>query len=144
MHDAQGDERAALVLLEQAVALAEPGGFIRLFVDLGPRLARLFTRLRQTNVDSGHTGQILQAFGESTPAAPYPKPMGRTELVDPLTEREREILALLAQRLTDKEIAQALVISPLTVKRHASTIYHKLQVNKRREAVAEAIRLGLL
>ena len=68
--------------------------------------------------------------------------MGRTELVDPLTDREREILALLAQRLTDKEIAQALVISPMTVKRHASTIYNKLQVNRRREAVAEAIRLA--
>ena len=144
LHETQGDERAALVLLEQAVLLAEPGGFIRLFVDLGPRLARLFTRLRQANVDSGYTGQILQAFGESIRAASYPKPVGQTDLVDPLTEREREILALLAQRLTDKEIAQALVISPLTVKRHASTIYHKLQVNRRREAVAEAIRLGLL
>ena len=79
LHETQGDERAALALLEQAVSLAEPGGFIRLFVDLGPRLARLFTRLRQTGVASGYTGQILQAFGESTAAAPHPKPMGRTE-----------------------------------------------------------------
>ena len=144
LQDAQGDERAALALLEQAVALAEPGGFIRLFVDLGPRLARLFTRLGQANAGSGYVGQILQAFGEFTAAAPHPHPMGRTEGIDSLTDREREILALLAQRLTDKEIAQALVISPLTVKRHTSTIYHKLQVNRRRDAVAEAIRLGLL
>ena len=144
LHETQGDERAALALLEQAVALAEPGGFIRLFVDLGPRLARLFTRLRQTNGAPGYTGQILQAFGESTPAAPHPKTIGRTEGIDSLTDREREVLALLTQRLTDKEIAQVLVISPLTVKRHTSTIYHKLQVNRRRDAVAEAIRLGLL
>jgi LuxR family maltose regulon positive regulatory protein len=144
LHDAQGDERAALARLQEAVSLAEPGGFIRLFVDLGPRLARLFTRLRQTSVAPGYTGQILQAFGQSAPAVPHPKPMDRTEQVEPLTDREREVLALLAQRLTDKEIAQTLVISPLTVKRHTSTIYQKLQVNGRREAVAEATRLGLL
>ncbi len=69
--------------------------------------------------------------------------MSQMELVEPLTDREREILVLIAQRLTAKEIAQALVISPLTVKRHASNIYSKLQVNGRREAVAKATRLGL-
>jgi LuxR family maltose regulon positive regulatory protein len=148
LHDTQGDERAALALLQQAVALAERGGFVRLFVDLGPRLASLFTRLRQLGAAPGYVGRILQAFGEVTPAALPKKPPGLgvdgIELIEPLTDREREILALLAQRLTDKEIAQALVISPLTVKRHASTIYQKLQVNGRREATAKALRLGLL
>jgi LuxR family maltose regulon positive regulatory protein len=148
LYAAQGDEPTALARLQQAVALAKPGGFIRLFVDLGPRLASLLARLRQTGVFPDYTGQILEAFDESTPAAPHPKtattPMSHPELIEPLSEREREILALLAQRLTDKEIAQALVISPLTVKRHAATIYHKLQVKGRREAVAKAIRLGLL
>ena len=66
------------------------------------------------------------------------------ELVEPLTNREHEILTLLGQRLTNKEIAQALFISHLTVKRHTSTIYQKLQVNGRREAVDKATRLGLL
>jgi len=61
-----------------------------------------------------------------------------------LSERERDVLSLLAQRMTDKEIAKALTISPLTVKRHATNIYGKLQVSGRREAVAKAIRLGLL
>ena len=69
---------------------------------------------------------------------------GQWELIEPLTEREREVLALLAQRLSNKEIAQALVISPQTVKRHAVNLYQKLQVSGRREAVANAIRLGLL
>jgi LuxR family maltose regulon positive regulatory protein len=70
--------------------------------------------------------------------------MGRPEPVEPLTERECQVLALLAQRLSNKEIAQALIISPQTVKRHAVNIYQKLQVSGRRAAVANAIRLGLL
>jgi ATP/maltotriose-dependent transcriptional regulator MalT len=101
-------------------------------------------------------GQILQAFGVSTPVASNQGavqrvasgtivlPTGRPELVEPLTEREREVLALLAQRLSNKEIAQALTISPQTVKRHATNMYQKLQASGRREAVANAIRLGLL
>ena len=148
LQDAQGDERAALALLGQAVSLAEPGGFIRLFVDLGLRMAGLLARLRQTGVALGYTGQILQAFGESTSAAPNrgaaKTAMERTELIEPLTDREHEVLALLAQRLSNKEIAQALVISPQTVKRHATNLYQKLQVGGRREAVAKATRLGLL
>ena len=149
LNDAQGNEQAALTLLQQAISLAEPGGFIRLFVDLGPRLATLLKRLRHVGGDSDYTGQILQAFDEFTPALPPPiQPAStldqQTELIELLTAREHEILTLLGQRLTDKEIAQALVISHLTVKRHTSTIYQKLQVNGRREAVAKAIRLGLL
>ena len=148
LQDAQGDERAALALLGQAVLLAEPGGFIRLFADLGPRMAGLLARLRQTGVAPDYTGQILQAFAEPTPAAPNQTtavaPAGPLELIEPLTDREREVLALLAQRLSNKEIAQALVISPQTVKRHATNLYQKLQVSGRREAVAKATRLGLL
>ena len=110
LQDAQGDQRAALALLGQAVLLAEPGGFIRLFADLGPRMAGLLARLEPTGVAPDYTGRILQAFGDSAPATPSQSAavsaMGRTELVEPLTEREREILALLAQRLSDKEIAQ--------------------------------------
>jgi LuxR family maltose regulon positive regulatory protein len=148
LHDAQGDEQAALARLQQAIALAEPGGFIRLFADLGPRLASLLSQLRQTGVLPGYTGQILQACSESAPPASRPPtaaaPTGLMELVEPLTDRELEVLALLAQRLTAKEIAQTLIISPLTVKRHASNIYSKLQVNGRREAIAKAASLGLL
>ena len=148
LQDAQGDERAALALLGQAVSLAEPGGFIRLFVDLGLRMAGLLARLRRTGVATGYMDQILQAFGESTSAAPdrgaAETAMERAELIEPLTDREREVLALLAQRLSNKEIAQALVISPQTVKRHATNLYQKLQASGRREAVANATRLGLL
>jgi len=119
-------------------------------------MAGLLVRLRRTGVAPGYTGQILQAFGDEPSAAPNQgaaqraapgtavSPTGRPELVEPLTDREREVLALLAQRMSNKEIAQALTISPQTVKRHATNMYQKLQASGRREAVANAIRLGLL
>ena len=156
LQDAQGDERAALALLEQAVLMAEPGGFIRVFADLGPRMAGLLVRLRRTGVAPGYTGQILQAFGDEPSAVPNQgaaqraapgtavSPTGRPELIEPLTDRQSEVLALLAQRMSNKEIAHALTLSPQTVKKHAYSIYQKLQVNGRREAVAKATRLGLL
>ena len=148
LNDAQGDERAALALLQQAITLAEPGGGIRLFVDLGPRLAPLLKQLFQAGIFPNYTGQILQAFAESTAAESSSNTVVRNsaqpELIEPLTNREYEILILLGQRLTNKEIAESLFISHLTVKRHTSTIYQKLQVNGRREAVDKAINLGLL
>jgi LuxR family maltose regulon positive regulatory protein len=148
LHDAQGEEQAALTQLRQAVTLAELGGFIRLFVDLGPRLAALCGRLRHTGFSSRYLDQLVQAFGDSPPAASYPHTATSVgehlALVEPLTDREMEILALLAQRLSNKEIAQTLVISVQTVKRHASNIYGKLQVDGRRDAVAKATRLGLI
>ena len=148
LQDAQGEEQAALATLRQAVTLAEPGGFVRLFVDLGPRLAKLLIRLQQAHMAAGYVNQLLQAFAASPPAASQPGPGASTmqsmELVEPLTDRELEVLALLARRMSSKEIAQALIISPLTVKRHTSNIYSKLQVGGRREAVAKAALLGLL
>lgn len=152
LHEAQGDERLALLLLKQAVSLAEPGGFIRLFVDLGPRMARLMARLREIGVAREYAGQIVHAFGELTNEAPGLGPAngatvaadGQAELIEPLTEREREVLALLAERLTNKEIARVLVISVPTAKRHTHNILEKLQATNRREAVVTATRLGLL
>ena len=148
LYDAQGAEPAALAHLQQALSLAEPGGSIRLFVDLGPRLASLLRRLEPVGVDVGYINQILNAFGRPTAADPHrsDSDSATREMawIEQLTKREHEILLLLGQRLTDKEIAQMLFISHLTVKRHAATIYQKLHVTGRREAVVEAIRLGLL
>ena len=73
-----------------------------------------------------------------------PLPPRQANLVEPLSSRELEILELLAQRLSAKEIGQRLVIAEATVKRHSANIYQKLAVNKRSEAVAAAIALGLL
>jgi LuxR family maltose regulon positive regulatory protein len=148
LHDAQGNEPAALAHLQEALSLAEPGGFIRLFADLGLPLVSLLKRLPQVSVNPDYGDQLWQAFGEPPLSAPLTSPspssMREMEQIERLTTREHETLRLLGQRFTDKEIAQALSISHLTVKRHTATIYKKLKVSGRREAVAKAIHLDLL
>jgi LuxR family maltose regulon positive regulatory protein len=137
-HASQGDQRAAMAALEQSLVLARPSGFIRLYVDLGPGMKELLDRLPPRRDLTPYITQIANAFGRSkTP----PKDGG---LVEPLTDREHEILLLLAKRFSNKEIAAQLVISPMTVKRHTINIYQKLYVQSRREAVEAAQRLGIL
>jgi LuxR family maltose regulon positive regulatory protein len=158
LSDGQGDDVAANDALRRAVALAQPGGFIRVFLDLGPELAGLLNRVEADEEGLRYIGRILAAFraeqrpkaagakirpalaGTSAPgASAQPQPSG-----SPLTERELEILGLLAERLSNKEIARELYISPGTVKRHTSTIFSKLGVHDRRKAVAKAVGLGIL
>jgi LuxR family maltose regulon positive regulatory protein len=146
--DAGGDNRAALEATAQAVDLAEPGGMMRVFVDLGPRMADLLTQHARSHGASGYLGQVLRAF-PSSPAIPsrsHPstQPARPAALIEPLTLREGEIIELLAERLSAKEIAQRLIISDRTVKRHCANIYQKLGVNSRREAIEAASALGVL
>jgi LuxR family maltose regulon positive regulatory protein len=133
LHDAQGDEPAAREVLGRAVALAQPGGFVRLFVDLGPGLARLLNGLGLDAEGQRYVDEILSAFRGD----------GKTEagkLPDhALTKREVEILGLLADELSNKQISDQLCISPATVKRHTENIYQKLGVHGRRKAVATAL-----
>ena len=144
---AQGNEESALAALRQAVTLAQPGGFVRVFVDLGPTLAELLRRLAVMGVAPDYIEQLLHAFAaEPSTRQPLPvaPPKASIDMVEPLTRREQEILVLLAERLTAKEIAQKLVLSEQTVKRHRANIYQKLGVNSRREAVAAAAAFGIL
>jgi LuxR family maltose regulon positive regulatory protein len=141
LHEARGERSAALEALRQAVALAEPGGVIRVFVDQGPRMAALLHPLAAQGVASAFIARILDAFPAVRSPQPAPSQQG---LIEPLSERELEVLALLAQRLSNKEIAHELSISPMTVKRHTVNIYQKLLVQGRREAVARAVALGIL
>jgi LuxR family maltose regulon positive regulatory protein len=147
----------ALATLERAVTLALPGGWIRPFVELGPTMADLLNGLRQRGVALQYIAQILAAFpteakdeGQRTEAAdaPFvPSPqvaVASSSLIEPLTNRELEVLELMAQRLTNKEIADRLVLSVGTVKQHAYNINQKLNVRGRRQAVAKAISLGIL
>jgi LuxR family maltose regulon positive regulatory protein len=152
-HDSQDDEPAGLKTLTEALTLAEPGGFIRLFVDLGPQMADLLKQLTKQNVAVGYIGRILAAFkgdahramqGESDRPATHPPPLSTQPLVEPLTNRELEILNLLTQPLQNKEIAAKLFISPETVKAHLNHIYGKLGVTRRRQAVVKADALGIL
>jgi LuxR family maltose regulon positive regulatory protein len=152
LDDAQGQESAALANLREAIALAETSSVLRVFVDLGPRMADLLVRLRQRGVAPEYVARILAAFPESTtdhgrqvriepmPLADRPS----SPLVEPLTDREMDVLALLAQRLTNKEIAAQLFISPGTVRQHTYQIYQKLDVHNRREAVAKAQTVNIL
>lgn len=137
----------ALTRLTEAVILAKPGRFIRTFVDLGPRLAGLLYQLGERGVEADYLGQVLAAFPDTLGLATLVHPMPRSvqaNLVEPLTARELAVLALLALRLSNKEIAQTLAISPLTVRTHTTNIYQKLGVNSRKRAVARAWDLGLL
>ena len=92
-------------------------------------------------------GRILDAFGTAAQSEIGKADVtfdGNVSLIEPLTDREMDVLRLLAKRLTNKEIGLRLHISPLTVKRHTINIYQKLGVNDRREAVTKARALGLL
>lgn len=140
LYQAQNKEQAALEAITQAVRLAQPGGFIRVFVDRGPKMAVLLSHLTLQGSTQAYIRQILDAFPSTRTAVQTPQ----EALIEPLTDREMEVLALLAQRLSNKEIAKGLVIAPVTVKRHAINIYQKLGVKSRREAVARAAELGLL
>jgi LuxR family maltose regulon positive regulatory protein len=142
--EAQGDRTSALSTLERALLLAEPEGYIRLFVDEGTPMLAL---LRQAHVRSrvpGYTATLLSAFGEQnlsdlplTSARPGP-------LAEPLTEREREVLRLLLEGASNREIARRLVLSVNTVKRHVYNLCSKMGVQSRTQAIIRARALNLL
>lgn len=141
-HNALGDETAATAALQRSLALAEPSGFIRLYVDLGPRMGHLLAGLGGHGRLGAYASLILTAF--PAPPTTAQGPSVKAALVEPLTEREREVLSFLARRYSNKEIAQELTISVVTVKRHTINIYQKLNVQSRRDAVREAELLGIL
>ncbi len=141
LYQANNESQAAEDVLVQAVRLAQPGGFIRAFVDLGPQMAVLLKHLYFQGYAPTFIQQILKAFPTSNPSANSVQTLA---LIETLTDREIEVLSLLAQRLSNKEISKVLFISPETVKRHTSNIYQKLQVKNRRQAVSKAYTLNLL
>jgi LuxR family maltose regulon positive regulatory protein len=144
---AEADTDAALVVLERTLARTRAGGLIRTFVDFGPPMQRLLVELagRSTPADP-YLGRLLAAFpsADAPPDTPPLERAARPGPVEELTWREQEVLELLGERFSNKEIAERLVVSPLTVKGHTIKIYQKLGVNGRRAAVAQARILGLL
>jgi LuxR family maltose regulon positive regulatory protein len=149
VHDALGQEPAALAALGAALDLAEPGGFVRNFVDLGPPMAGLLARLR-SRPPVGRAAasllfleQILAAFPPPASGAPWDAP-SQEWWVEPLTERETEMLRLLATNLSPQEIAGQLHVSLPTARTHSRNIYAKLGVHSRFEAVQRAKDLRLL
>jgi LuxR family maltose regulon positive regulatory protein len=140
---AQGDLAAAQHELTIAVTLAAPRNLLRSLIDLGPTLHPLLRSLTLDADAAAYRAAVLAHQPERTSAEPVSIASSAT-LPEMLTRRELEILGLLADRWTDKEIAAQLVIAPNTVRKHTSTIYDKLGVHNRRDAVALARTLGLL
>lgn len=134
----RGDVPAALAALEQALTLAEPEGYVRTFVDEGPPMARLLNAAAQQGVARDYARHLLASAGR-TPGNPSVRP----SLVEPLSERELDVLRLLRTELSGPEIAGQLLVSVNTMRTHTKSIFTKLAVNSRRAAVRRAEELGL-
>jgi LuxR family maltose regulon positive regulatory protein len=147
-HLAHGEKDKALQLLSEALALAEPGGFVRLFVDEGKPMAHLLSEATAHGIMPAYVARLLAVFEtekrtsqdqSSLPTIPPAHP-----LVEPLSRRELEVLRLIAQGLSNRAIGERLFLALVTVKGHNQRIFGKLQVKNRTEAVARARELGLL
>jgi LuxR family transcriptional regulator, maltose regulon positive regulatory protein len=150
-HHVQGDIPAALVPLERALTLAEPEGYVRMFVDEGPPMAQLLLEAAARGIMPDYTGKLLAAFEAEKQSENQPSPPKLTApalagqfLLEPLSERELEVLRLIAQGLSNREISKRLFRALDTIKGHNRNIFNKLQVQNRTEAVARARELGLL
>jgi LuxR family maltose regulon positive regulatory protein len=142
----RGDASQALTSLERALTLAEPAGYFRIFLDEGAPMGRLLEQAVARGIAPSYAQRLLAALdatepGEAGEGPPVPHPQ---RLVEPLSKRELEVLRLLATELPGPEIAQNLVISVTTFRSHTRSIYGKLDVHSRYEAVARARELGLL
>ncbi len=140
LNNLQGDEVTADRKLAQALDMAAQGGHIRIFVDLGPDMERLLECQKNKSSASEYVQLLLSAFAENGSE----KTTGTLPFSNPLTNREQEILELFARRLRNKEIAEKLCISENTVKRHATNIFRKLNVQNRRKAVEYAAFMGII
>lgn len=134
-----GDTTKAVVTLEQALTLAEPEGYIRIFVDEGEPMAMLLERIKAGGGKlHAYATKLLNAFNRTDAI------LSTQPLVDPLSERELEVLRLLNTHLSGPEIAAELTVSVNTIKTHIKRIYSKLNVGNRHEAVERAKNLNLL
>lgn len=145
VHHANGEKDKALQVLRDALARAEPGGFIRIFVDEGLPIAQLLSEAAFQGIKPGYIGKLLAVFEAKTQKSQdkaYSSPV--QSLIDPLSQRELEVLQLIAQGLSNREISQRLFLALSTVKGHNRIIFDKLQVQRRTEAIACARELGLI
>jgi LuxR family maltose regulon positive regulatory protein len=147
-HLAHGEKDKAVQLLGDALALAEPGGFIRIFADEGTPMAHLLSEAAAHGIMPDYVGKLLAVFEsekqkseDKSSLAPAPPAQ---PLIEPLSRRELEVLQLIAQGLSNREIGERLFLALITVKGHNQKIFGKLQVQRRTEAVARARELGLL
>jgi LuxR family maltose regulon positive regulatory protein len=150
--EAGGDEPGAVATLTDALTVACPQGYVRVFADEGAPMASLLGRLIATrrarqgpahSVPLGYLGRLARSFEDATAATPRATPVG-LRLVEPLTKREQQVLRLLAAGQPNQQIAEELVVTLDTVKKHVSHVLGKLGAANRTEATARARELGLL
>jgi LuxR family maltose regulon positive regulatory protein len=144
-HEAGGDMSGALGAMHRAVTLGRSEGYVRLFADEGPRVAtvlKALLRRRPAEPDAGYVRRLVAAAarGQARPSA-LPAPAG---LIEPLSDRELDVLRLLASELSGPDIARHLHVALSTVRTHTKSIYLKLGVTSRRAAVRQAAELDLL
>jgi LuxR family maltose regulon positive regulatory protein len=152
-HHAQGNIPAALIPFQQALTLAEPEGYVRIFLDEGLPMAQLLREAATRGILPDYTGKLLAAFeaqGQGSASASLipdwqrPSSPASQSLIEPLSQRELELLRLLKTDLSGPEIANQLTIALSTVRTHTKRIYSKLNVKNRRAAVKRAAELDLI
>jgi LuxR family maltose regulon positive regulatory protein len=145
---AKGEKVRAVSTLAEALVLAEPEGYVRTFADEGPPMAALLSEVLEVQqrgrlapeIPAYYLRKLLAALERDRSSIATPG----TELREPLSERELEVLTLLAAGKSNRQIASELFVAASTVKTHIKNIYRKLDVRNRTQAVSRAGELGLL
>ncbi len=137
--DNLGDMESAIASLKRALTLAEPGGYVRLFADEGKPMSLLLRHAASRGISPHYVSRLLSAFDENT----HSLLSTSQPLIDPLSERELEVLSLVTQGLSNHEIAKELFVAISTVKTHVKSIYRKLNVSNRFEAIERVRDLSL-
>ncbi len=144
-YQAQGDVPLALVALENALTLAEPEGYVRIFVDEGTPMKQLLLETGARGIRPDYTSKLLAGFREKEQRkrSHHTNSPALQQLAEPLSQRELEVLRLLKTELSGPEIARELAIALSTVRTHTQNIYSKLGVSNRLEAIRKAEELGV-
>jgi LuxR family maltose regulon positive regulatory protein len=140
----EGARDEALRFIESAVLVAEPTGSVRIFADKGEAIAPLLRNVGGRGVASAFVETLLAAIPSASRTPASAAAGNQTRMLEPLTNREMDVLELLAQRLSTKEIAEVLVVAPSTVQTHLSNLFQKLEAENRRDAVLKARAVGIL
>jgi len=141
---AQGKIDHALTSLERALVFAEPEGYVRTFIDEGSSMGKLLQQTTAPGVAVGYVGKLLTALKKETKSKRQLGEVFSASIVEPLSERELEVLRLLKTHLSSTGIAEELTISANTVRTHIKSIYSKLNVHNRQDALQRAQELELI
>ena len=144
--EAKGNITAALKPLKHALSQAEPEDYFQIFIDEGPKMARLLYESFSQGISPDYVQRLLAGFPIVEPESKPPllDQLPDSGWLEPLSNREVEVLQLISEGLTNQEIADRLYLSLFTVKGHARNIYGKLSVKNRTQAVAKGNSLGIL